>query len=160
MRLRPLAAGAFFFLLVARSGQVRSWSGVDSERKSRLAASHNILDRGRCNSNAPEVVVSDACAATRGSILLLSFLASRRACFGKPLGDFIADAEEYFVGSPNPADGLQSQPTYAFRRATPTSKRQRLIGLQLFDGEIAIGVRNIPSITGLGTMQTSFSGET
>jgi hypothetical protein len=98
MRLRPLAAGAFFFLLVARSGQVRSWSGVDSERKSRLAASHNILDRGRCNSNAPEVVVSDAYAATRGSILLHSFLASRRACFGKPLGDFIADAEESLVG--------------------------------------------------------------
>lgn len=50
-------------------------------------------------SRRPRTRLSDAYAASRGSISLLSFLASRIACFGKSIGDFIADAEEYLVGS-------------------------------------------------------------
>jgi hypothetical protein len=43
----------------------------------------------------PRSRVSNAFAASLCSAFLHSFLASRIACFGKSLGDFIADAEEF-----------------------------------------------------------------
>jgi hypothetical protein len=47
----------------------------------------------------PRTRLPDAYAASRGSVLLHSFLSSRLASVGKLLGDLVADAEEYVVGS-------------------------------------------------------------
>jgi hypothetical protein len=47
----------------------------------------------------PRSRLPSAYAASRGSVFIHSFLTSRIVCFGKPLGDVIADAEEDLVGS-------------------------------------------------------------